>query len=267
MLFPWQQDVQSCPSSQNYYRCSSVPYAGCCAHDPCGSGVCTDIASGLEPGSCGSRETVTVTQTILHGAATSTVNSTTGAFSSTRGEPSTATGISSSEGSAPVTGLPVSAEGIIPLTSAVVPITAPTVISDISSISAATTKTLNLVAATPSSTSTTSPCPKPGSSHPKSTTGTIAGSVIGIMAGLALLIVLLSWCFRRKSKVKLTFKRKPMEAEQEQDREDVESKPSTNVNPPDPPEHSQPLPTPISFDFGLPRIPANSTASMPKQWI
>ncbi|EXJ88687.1 hypothetical protein A1O1_05618 [Capronia coronata CBS 617.96] len=280
MLFPWQRDVRSCPPGQNYYGCSAVSYAGCCAHDPCGSGVCIDAPFASTPGSCGGRQTVTVTETILHGAATSTVDPSNSAFlTSTTGDAGAATTttdsyslVSSSSfsgsGSITVTGPSTWADAVQPLTSDVVPTSIPAVSSTTVTNSAATTKTLSLVVASPSLKPTTSPCPTPGISKPKPPPpGTIAGSVVGSMAGLALIILLLTWCMRRKRKVKFTFKRKSKNPDQERNSEDVESKPEPSVAALWTAEQNKPLPSPRSFDFGLPRIPQNSTALMPKQWI
>ncbi|KAL2410019.1 hypothetical protein ABEF92_007904 [Exophiala dermatitidis] len=313
MLLHWRRDDQSCPTGQNYYRCSSVSYAGCCAHDPCGSGVCTDSDSDIGAGSCGDYHTVTVTQTVLQGAATSTVDPTNSAAAPASVSNDlvaiiSATGSSdpssSSSGSATTTtGSPGSSStGLAPWSLAMTSSgssSGPYTTTTLSSMPA-TTKTLSLVVASRTSTATKCPTskPKPANSSPKSTTppGTIAGSVIGSMAGLALIILLLTWCFRRKKKVRFTFKRKTQtttttteppssKSTAEKELEDGQSSASSNITTnsayqgannnnanvtgqsPNQWHGNRPLPSPRSLDFGLPQIPQHSTAFLPKQWI
>ncbi|KAL2444342.1 hypothetical protein ABEF95_016680 [Exophiala dermatitidis] len=321
MLLHWRRDDQSCPTGQNYYRCSSVSYAGCCAHDPCGSGVCTDSYSDIGAGSCGDYHTVTVTQTVLQGAATSTVDPTNSAAAPASVTNDlvaiiSATGSSdpssSSSGSATTTrGSPGSSPtGLAPWSLAMTSSgssSGPYTTTTLSSMPA-TTKTLSLVVASRTSTATKCPTskPKPANSSPKSTTppGTIAGSVIGSMAGLTLIILLLTWCFRRKKKVRFTFKRKTQTTTTAPQPQPQSPKPSleneledgqqlsatsghtnshtpanlayqgannnnANVTSQSPNQWhgNRPLSNPRSLDFGLPQIPQHSTAFLPKHWI
>ncbi|KIW83231.1 hypothetical protein Z517_02476 [Fonsecaea pedrosoi CBS 271.37] len=137
--------------------------------------------------------------------------------------------------------------------------------------------TVHLISATPSSSvdafasATSSECPKiTASSTTKSTRtppATIAGSVIGSMAGLALIVTLLIWCCRRKRKIKLTFKRKVQKTDQEEQLNELQSVREARDQALRRLENNdKALPSPRSFDFGLPPIPKNSSPVMPQQW-
>ncbi|KAK5375365.1 hypothetical protein LTS03_005920 [Exophiala xenobiotica] len=259
MFFPWQRDEQTCPSNQNYYRCSSVPYSGCCSHDPCTTGHCTNDTVD----SCAAPSTVTVTQTILHGAATSTLSPVDPSFPSssaifTFGAINLA---QSSDTSASDTSL--TATG---LSSAPVPTVTPSVTSVTISSGIPTTKTVHLVSA--SATASSSPCPKPSSAASKATpSGTIAGGVIGGMAGLAMIVLLLLWCCgRRKRKFNFTLKRKTICTGEEDAPKDEEGIQQDRELALQSLEHNKHITSPRSFDFGLPRILQNATPIMPKQW-
>ncbi|KAL2444423.1 hypothetical protein ABEF95_016773 [Exophiala dermatitidis] len=275
MLLHWRRDDQSCPTGQNYYRCSSISYGAA---------------------------TSTVDPTNSAAAPASVTNDLVAIISATgSSDPS-----SSPSGSATITtGLPgPSSTDLAPWSLAVTSSgssSGPYTTTTLSSMPA-TTKTLSLVVASRTSTATKCPTPKPGSSRPNSTTppGTIAGSVIGSMAGLALIILLLTWCFRRKKEVKFTFKRKTetTTAEQQSSKPSSEKEledgqqPSatgshttsdTTANPayqgannnnaasqsvsPNQWHGTRPLPSLRSLDFGLPQIPQHSSAFLPKQWI
>ncbi|OCT48693.1 hypothetical protein CLCR_05150 [Cladophialophora carrionii] len=220
--------------------------------------------------SCGQQITVTVTQTILQGAATRTTNAPASSDQSTPLSSSASTSSDADDGHAS----PV-AFGFLPVS-----------ISDttLTTLSPATTMTLNLVHATSSSgrasvskaTSASSECPKPTVSaaattaSPKSSTppGTIAGGVIGSMAGLAVIIALLLYCCRRKRKI--TFRRKVQKTDQEDQAHVLESitqEKDEAVRQLEQTRQSKPLPSPRSFDFGLPKIQHSTSPVMPQRWI
>ncbi len=229
---------------------------------------------------CAGPVTVTVTQTILQGAATSTTD---GSASSalTTGEPTTASSDASTQasGTESISIADLQASPAFGLLSVVSHTT-------LTTMAPPTTLTLNLVHATPTSssststsaksTSTSSDCPKPTASKaassdtPKPSTppGTIAGGVIGSMAGLALFVAILLYCCRRKRN--FTFKRKvqkvvpndrstELEAAQQDEDEAMRQLEQARL--------SKPLPTPRSFDFGLPKINHSTSPVMPQRWI
>ncbi|KIW92246.1 uncharacterized protein Z519_07230 [Cladophialophora bantiana CBS 173.52] len=138
-----------------------------------------------------------------------------------------------------------------------------------------TTMTIHLVPATPSSSAnitagaTSSKCPKPTASTAANSTptppATIAGSVIGSMAGLALIVSLLVWCCRRKRKI--TFKRKVQKTDHEEQSNELRSVKEERDQALRCLEQNKTFPSPRSFDFGLPQVPKNSSPVMPQQWI
>ncbi|KIW20421.1 hypothetical protein PV08_00996 [Exophiala spinifera] len=214
---------------------------------------------------CTPPNTITITQTILQGAATSRITSTDSALSTLsaeftfgainfgQGDSSRTPGASATDsGSLLTSGF----AGTPPVTSITLSSTVPT------------TKTIHLVSASASATSsaTSSACPTQSSSSSSSKhSGAIAGGVLGGMAGVALILLLLLWCSRRHSKFKLTFKRKMINTVDEQKREDaVQQERGFAMQRL---EQNHEIPSPRSFDFGLPKVPQNSTPIMPKQWI
>ncbi|OQU93952.1 hypothetical protein CLAIMM_00385 [Cladophialophora immunda] len=270
----WHRDVLTCPENQNYYHCSSVPYSGCCTHDPCNAGVCEDTPSDSSSDSCGAGITVTVTQTVLQGAATSTVNTPASSFDLATDQPD---GASADQSSLVPSGIGTSSASPSAQASSIpfpfIPITTPD--TTLTTAAPGTTMTKNLIHATPSASAnatgsaTTSECAKPtASATPKSTPtppATIAGSVIGSMAGLALIVTLLIWCCRRKRKI--TFKRKVQKTDQEEQSNELQSVKEERDQDLRRLEHGKMPPTPRSFDFGLPQVPTNSSPVMPQRWV
>ncbi|EXJ74401.1 uncharacterized protein A1O5_02697 [Cladophialophora psammophila CBS 110553] len=266
----WYRDASTCPENQNYYRCSSVSYSGCCTHDPCSSGVCEDTPDSHSD-LCGAGITVTVTQTILQGAATSTINTATSSSGMTTGEPDVNPPNQSSliPSSGGTSSMPPSLQASS-IPSRFIPSN-----TTGATVGPGTTKTIHLVPATPGSTAnitasaSSSKCPKPTASTTANSTppppATIAGSVIGSMAGLALIVSLLVWCCRRKRKI--TFKRKVQKTDQEEQSNELRSVKEERDQALWCLEQNKTLPSPRPVDFGLPQVPKNSGPVMPQQWI
>jgi len=87
------------------------------------------------------------------------------------------------------------------------------------------------------------------------------------MAGLAMIVLLLLWCCRRKRKFKFTLKRKTIctgEEDAPKDEEEIQQDRDLALQSL---EHNKHIASPRSFDFGLPKILQNSTPIMPKHWI
>ncbi|KIX99107.1 uncharacterized protein Z520_05568 [Fonsecaea multimorphosa CBS 102226] len=145
----------------------------------------------------------------------------------------------------------------------------------LTTVAPGTTLTISLASATPSSSAnatasaTSSKCPKPTASVTTKPTptppATIAGSVIGSMAGLALIVTLLIWCCRRKRKI--TFKRKVQKIDQEEQSNELQSVKEERDQALRRLEHDKAIPSPRSFDFGLPQVPKTSSPVIPHQWI
>ncbi|KAI1613712.1 hypothetical protein EDD36DRAFT_463588 [Exophiala viscosa] len=212
----------------------------------------------MESDSCAAPSTVTVTQTVLQGVATSTVDPDSSSF------PSTTDGMV-------VSTIPVFGGGF-ETTLVPVPSSPPTTTASITSItvsrSVATTKTLSLASASHSSSSSKTPCPTASSTASKSApAGTVAGGVLGGVAGLAMIMLLLLWCCRRKRKVNITFKRNTKNITQPESPKDVEAVKQDRDLALQTLQQNQHIPSPRSFDFGLPNIPPHSTAIMQKPWI
>ncbi|KAJ9637626.1 hypothetical protein H2204_004775 [Knufia peltigerae] len=214
---------------------------------------------------CAPPSTITVTQTVLQGAATSTVAST-DAPSSISSAEFTFGAINVNQSDASNTsGASVTDSGSLLASGAA---HTPSVTSITLSSTVPTTKTIHLVSASTSATgsATSSACPEPSSSSSTSKhSGAIAGGVLGGMAGLAMLLVLLLWCGRRRSKFKFTFNRKLGKTEDEPKSEDaIRHERDLAMQQL---EQNKSIPSPRSFDFGLPKVSQNSTPIMPKHWI
>ncbi|KAL6250150.1 hypothetical protein RBB50_002451 [Rhinocladiella similis] len=215
--------------------------------------------------SCAPPSTITVTQTILQGAATSTIVSTDAPLSTSSAEFTFgAIDISQSDASSTL-GPSATEPGSLSTSGAV---ETPSVTSVTLSSTVPTTKTVHLVSASASSTAsaTSSACPKPSSlSSTSKHSGAIAGGVLGGMAGLAMVLLLLLWCGRRRTKFKLTFNRKVVNTEEEPKNEDAIQQERGLAMPQL--QQNKNVPSPRSFDFGLPKVPQNSMPIMSKHWI
>jgi hypothetical protein len=141
-----------------------------------------------------------------------------------------------------------------------------TTLSTVTAIGPHTTMTLHLAPVNPTPQPTASECPKPQASKTNTApAGRIAGSVIGSMAGLALIILLLSWCMKRKRKIKLTFKRKNSDLPTEADEaKQVHEETATAIREM---QRNNDMRSPRSFDFGLPQIPQHPPMNPPQKWI
>ncbi|KAK5029321.1 hypothetical protein LTS07_005783 [Exophiala sideris] len=214
--------------------------------------------SEMDSDSCAAPSTVTVTRTVLQGVATSTVDPDSSSF------PTITDGMI-------VSTIPVFGGGF-ETTLAPAPSSLPTTTASITSVtvskSVATTKTLSLASASHSASSSKTPCPTAGSAPSKSApAGTVAGGVLGGVAGLAMIMLLLLWCCRRKRKVNITLKRNTKNITQPESPKDVEAVNQDRDLALRALEQNQHVPSPRSFDFGLPKIPPHSTAIMQKPWI
>lgn len=147
------------------------------------------------------------------------------------------------------------------------PGTASAVTSTLSWSSAATTKTLHLVSASAGTSPSASARPESDAAPSKSTPpGTIAVSVVGSMAGLALIVLLLTWCLGRRKSTKFTFNRKVQKVDPEDEPKDAEAI-DRDRNGTLQRLERQSVPSPRPFDFGLPTIPNDSTPIMPRRWM
>ncbi|KEF51804.1 uncharacterized protein A1O9_12141 [Exophiala aquamarina CBS 119918] len=146
-----------------------------------------------------------------------------------------------------------------------------------------TTKTLSLVSATPPIGASrpapprASECPSSDASHGSSSppAATIAGSIVGSMAGLALVGLLVSYLLKRKRKwkAKLTIKKKTTTEENDSQRGEDAPQMGNVIATLEALERRS-LASPRSFEFGfnpatapLPALPKHSTAVRPPQWI
>lgn len=216
--------------------------------------------------SCGAEHTVTVTETILQGAETSTLvdlfdATGTGLIATATGRPNMGSNVatdSTVEPESTSTSDSSTQESTVSVTSTV-----------------ATTKTLNLVSATSSSAPRGSECPsRDASKSPPAPAATIAGSVVGSIAGLALVTLLISYCLRRKRKrnFKLTIKRKTEEKDNREEAEQIENVVAERDQALEVLERRRSIVSPKSFDFGFnpsvqTPLPKHSTAVPPPQWI
>lgn len=193
---------------------------------------------------CGAQQTVTVTETVLQGAETSTLVDF--AYVTTSTEPiATATGrpnidldaayVTSYASEPTTTTVSSSQEATVSVTSTL-----------------ETTRTLNLVSATSSSSPRPSQCPSKDPSKPSTApTATIAGSVVGSMAGLALIGLLLSCLLKRKRKLKLTIKRKTETKDNQEVVQQIENIMLQRDQALEDLERTRTIASPKSFDFGF----------------
>jgi hypothetical protein len=214
--------------------------------------------------SCGADHTVTVTETILQGAETSTLVDLIGA---------TSTGLIATATGRPSIGLNAAMESTFEpeSTSTSDSSTQQATVSVTSTV--ATTKTLNLVSATSSSAPRASECPSRDASKSSSApAATIAGSVVGSIAGLALIVLLVSYLLKRKRKLKLTIKRKTEEKDDREVAQQIENVLAERDQALEALERRRSIVSPKSFDFGFSPsvrtpLPKHSTAVAPPQCI
>lgn len=216
---------------------------------------------------CGAQYTVTVTETVLHGAETSTLVDFGYITTSTEELIATATG-------RPNVGL----NAVYGTTSTTEPtsLTATTDSSTSTSISTSstrettisvtstlgTTRTLSLISAAPSSALPRgSECPSNDTASGRAPAATIAGSVVGSMAGLALLGVLVSYLLKRKRKLKLklTVKRKTEAKDDGELARQMDTVTRERNQALDDLERTTAFASPRSFDFGF--VPSTAAAA------
>lgn len=203
MLYMWPKYTSEFPqahSSQIHYSAPS----GCCeSQAPCPPDRCeSEGTSAASHCRASTSTTVTVTQTVLVGATTQTLT----------GEASSS--LTAAIGTPPVcssTFRTIAQSSSTTLASSPPPSASMASLNTLSG-TIATTKTFNLVSA---GATTATDCPastlSSSSAHTRphsSSAGIIAGSVIGSLAGLALLGLLISYCLKRKAGLKLKLKRK-----------------------------------------------------------
>lgn len=207
---------------------------------------------------CGAQYTVTVTETVLHGAETSTLVDFGYITTSTEELIATATG-------RPNVGL----NAVYGTTSTTEPTgstattdssTRETTISVTSTLG--TTRTLSLISAAPSSALPRgSECPSNEVASGRAPAATIAGSVVGSMSGLALLGVLVSYLLKRKRKLKLklTVKRKTETKDDGELARQMDNVTRERNQALDDLERTTAFASPRSFDFGF--VPSTAKAA------
>ncbi|KAK5050344.1 hypothetical protein LTR84_003625 [Exophiala bonariae] len=219
---------------------------------------------------CGAAQTVTVTETVLQGAATSTLvdfgyittaSITEELIATATGRPNV--GLNAVYGTTTQTSEPTT--GPTPTTDSISSSSSmrETTVSVTSTLG--TTKTLSLMSASTSSAiPRASECSSQGGASRTAPAATIAGSVVGSMAGLALIGLLVSYLLKRKRKLrlKMTLKRKAEENKNNRDENrQIETVMRERDRALEDLERTRSIASPKSFDFGF--IPSAAAVRSP----